>query len=109
MLLCLQVLGTSQISQTWRLAWEPAIKLFICSVGQEDPLEEEMATHSNALAWEIPWTEESGGVQHMGSQESQTRLSNSTTTSSAATQAGLPGVLPVWASHPQPPPRGVLF
>ena len=68
-----------------------------------------MATHSNALAWEIPWTEESGGVQHMGSQESHTRLSNSTTTSSAATQAGLPGVLPVWASHPQPPPHGVLF
>ena len=44
--------------------------------GQEDPLEEEMATHANTLAWEIPRTEESGGVQPMGSQESQTRLSN---------------------------------
>ena len=65
MLLCLQVLGTSQISQTWRLAWEPAVKLFICSVGQEDPLEEEMATHSNALAWEIPWTEDPGRLQSM--------------------------------------------
>ena len=31
------------------------------SLGQEDPLEEEMATHSSILAWEIPWTEESGG------------------------------------------------
>jgi len=37
------------------------------SLGQEDPLEEEMATHSSILAWEIPWTEESGGLQCMGS------------------------------------------
>ena len=33
-----------------------------------DPLEEEMATHSSILAWEIPWTEEPGGLQSMGSQ-----------------------------------------
>ena len=33
------------------------------SLGQEDPLEKGMATHSNILAWEIPWTEESGGLQ----------------------------------------------
>ena len=58
-----QVLGTSQTSQTWTLAWEPAVKLFICSVGQEDPLEEEMATHASILAWRIPWTEEPGGLQ----------------------------------------------
>ena len=32
------------------------------SLGQEDPLEEEMATHSSILAWKIPWTEESGGL-----------------------------------------------
>ena len=38
------------------------------SLGQEDPLEEEMATHSGILAWEIPWTEEPGGLQSMGSQ-----------------------------------------
>ena len=38
------------------------------SLGQEDPLEEEMATHSGNLALEIPWTEESGGPQSMGSQ-----------------------------------------
>ena len=38
------------------------------SLGWEDPLEKEMATHSSALAWEIPWTEESGGLQSMGSQ-----------------------------------------
>ena len=36
--------------------------------GQEDPLEEEMTTHSSVLAWEIPWTEEPGGLQSMGSQ-----------------------------------------
>ena len=35
--------------------------------GQEDPLEKEMATHSSILAWEIPWTEEPGGLQSMGS------------------------------------------
>ena len=38
------------------------------SLGQEDPLEEEMATHSSILAWEIPWTEELDGLQSMGSQ-----------------------------------------
>ena len=37
------------------------------SLGQEDRLEEEMATHSRILAWEIPWTEEPGGLQFMGS------------------------------------------
>ena len=43
------------------------------SLGQEDPLEEEMATYSSILAWKIPWTEEPGELQCMGSQ-SQTRL-----------------------------------
>ena len=36
------------------------------SLGREDALEKEMATHSSILAWEIPWTEESGGLQSMG-------------------------------------------
>ena len=36
------------------------------SLGQEDPPEEEMATHSSVLAWKIPWTEEPGGLQSMG-------------------------------------------
>ena len=39
-------------------------------LGQEDPLEEEMSTHSDILAWGIPWTEEPGGLQVMGLQES---------------------------------------
>ena len=38
------------------------------SLGQEDPREEEMATHSSILAWRIPWTEEAGRLQFMGSQ-----------------------------------------
>ena len=40
-------------------------------MGQEDPLEKEMATHSSILAWEIPWTEKPGGPQSMGSQRGQ--------------------------------------
>ena len=39
------------------------------SLGGEEPLEEEMTIHANILAWKIPWTEESGGLQSMGSQE----------------------------------------
>ena len=42
------------------------------SLGREDPLEKEMATHSSIHAWEIPSTEESGRLQSMGSQESDT-------------------------------------
>ena len=38
------------------------------SLGQEDPLKEEMATHSSIPAWRIPWTEEPGGLQSLGSQ-----------------------------------------
>ena len=45
------------------------------SLAQEDPLKKEMATHSSILAWKIPWTEEPGGLQFMGSQ-SRARLSN---------------------------------
>ena len=42
--------------------------MWVRSLGQEDPLEEEMATHSSILAWRIPWTEKRGGPQSMGSQ-----------------------------------------
>jgi len=40
------------------------------ALGLEDPLEKEMATHPSILAWEIPWTEEPGGLQSIGSQKS---------------------------------------
>ena len=43
-------------------------KTWVRSLGQEDPLEKEMATHSNILAWKIPWMEEPGRLQSMGSQ-----------------------------------------
>ena len=45
---------------------------WVPSVGWEDPLEEEMATHSSILAWKISWTEEPGGLQSMGCKESDT-------------------------------------
>ena len=44
--------------------WETQVQ----SQGWEDPLEEEMTTHSSVLAWRIPWTEEPGGLQSTGSQ-----------------------------------------
>ena len=45
----------------------PAVRgTWVPSLGQEDPLEKEMATHSSVLAWKIPWMEEPGGLQSMG-------------------------------------------
>ena len=49
--------AVQEIQETW-----------VRSLSQEDPLEEEMAIHSSILAWRIPWTEEPGGSQSMGSQ-----------------------------------------
>ena len=50
----------------------PAMReTWVQSLGQEDPLEKKMATHSSVPAWEIPWTEEPGGVE-----KSRTRLSS---------------------------------
>ena len=43
-------------------------KTWVCSLGQKDPLEKEMATHSSTLAWQIPWTEERSRLQSMGLQ-----------------------------------------
>ena len=44
------------------------LEIGVQSLGRENPLQKEMATHSSILAWEIPWTEEPGGLQYMGSQ-----------------------------------------
>ena len=55
-------------------------KIWVQFLGGEDPLEKEMATHSNILAWEIPWTEEPGRLQSMEWKRSQTRLSYQMTT-----------------------------
>ena len=47
-------------------------KTQVQSLGGEDPLEKEMATHSSILAWRIPWTEKLGGLQSWGRKESDT-------------------------------------
>ena len=51
--------------------------MWVQSLSQEDPLEKETATYSSILASDIPWTENSGGLQSMGSQKSWTQLNNS--------------------------------
>ena len=59
--MALLVKNTPAMQETW-----------VGFLGWEDPLEKEMATHSSVLAWRIPWTEEPGSLQFMGSQESDT-------------------------------------
>ena len=54
------------------LAMSEMQEMWVQSLGEEDPLEEEIATHSSMLAWKIPWAEESGGLQSTGSQKSDT-------------------------------------
>ena len=51
-------------------------KTQVQSLGWEDPLEKEMATHSSILAWEIPWTEQPGWLQSVGSQKNWTQFSD---------------------------------
>ena len=64
---CLHTSGASLVAQ--RLKHLPAMQeTCVRSLGQEDPLEKEMATHSTILAWRIPWMEEPGELQSMGSQ-----------------------------------------
>ena len=64
-------MGDSRIAQS--VNHLPAmLETWIQFLSWEDPLEKEMATHSNILAWEIPWTEEPSGLQFMGSQQLDT-------------------------------------
>ena len=59
--------GASLVAQTVKNP--PTMQeTWVQSLGQEDPLEEEMATHSSILAWRIPWTEEPGRLESMGLQ-----------------------------------------
>ena len=56
-----------------RIKCLPAMwETWVQSLGWEDPLEKEIATHSSILAWRIPWTEEPGGLQYTGSQRVKT-------------------------------------
>ena len=65
-------LGTSQVVLMVKNlpAVQEMLETRVQSLGWKDPLEKEMATHCSILAWRIPWTEEPGGLQSMGSQES---------------------------------------
>ena len=60
----------------WQRICLPIQETQVRSLGQEDPLEKEMAIHSRILAWRILWTGEPRGLQSTGSQKNQTRLSD---------------------------------
>ena len=66
---------TLMIEQRWRIHL-PVQEIWVWSLGQEEPLETEMATHSNILTWRIPWTEEPRGLGSMGLQKSRTLFSS---------------------------------
>ena len=59
-------MGASLVAQ-WQRIYLPMQEMWVWSLGQEDPLEKEIATHSRIFAGKIPWTEEPGGMQSMGS------------------------------------------
>ena len=68
--LSISISGASLIAQSVKNL--PAVQeTRVQFLGQEDPLEKEMVTHSSVLAWRIPWTEQPGGLQSIGSQKSQ--------------------------------------
>ena len=72
-----QDLNTSLVTQTVKCL--PTMReTWVLSLGQEDPLEKEMATHSSTLAWKIPWMEKPGRLQSMGVTKNRTRLSDFT-------------------------------
>ena len=71
----LRIKQASLVAQWWTIPL-PVQEMRVRSLGQEDPLEKEMATHSSILAWEIPWTEETGGLQSMGLQKSLTQIND---------------------------------
>ena len=69
--LSISISGASLIAQSVKNL--PAVQeTRVKFLGQEDPLEKEMVSHSSVLAWRIPWTEQPGGLQSIGSQKSDT-------------------------------------
>ena len=83
------VLGTQDSPGAKTVKHLPTVRdTWAWSLGWEDPLEKEMATHSSTLAWKIPWMEETGGLQSMGSQ-SWTWLNDFTWNSGKGTQKGI--------------------
>ena len=67
----MQIYGVSQVAQWVKKlpAVQKTQEMQVQPLGQEDPLEKEMATCSSILAWRVPWTEEPGGLQFVGSQD----------------------------------------
>ena len=64
----------STVAQWWRLhrPMQEMQEVRVRSLAQKNPLEKDLATHSSIIAWKIPWTEEPGGLQSVGSQENWT-------------------------------------
>ena len=92
-------LGTSLVAQMVKNL--PAMQeTQVQFLGQEDPLEKEMATHSSILAWRIPWTDKPGGLQSMGLQESDTteQLNHHHLSLAAAAVEFTPKPVVVWSS-----------
>ena len=68
--------GSVVKKKKYRLPMQETPETLVQSLGRDDSLEEEVVTHSSICAWKIPWTEEPGGRQSLGSQKSWTQLSN---------------------------------
>ena len=64
--LTIHIYKVSLMAQQWRICL-PMQEMQVLSLGRKDPLEEEMATHSSILVWEISWTEDPGGLEPMES------------------------------------------
>ena len=82
---------------------------WVQSLTQENPLKKEMATHASLLAWEIPWKEELGWLQSMGSQKCRTQLSDRTTVTTLYVTS--PPATLTWSLSPNcgPPGQANLF
>ena len=74
---------------------------WVRSLGQEDPLEKCTATHSSILAWKIPWAEESGRLQSIGSQKSRTGLKQLSTHTRQERAGGVLCNMRLWEHSPQ--------
>ena len=85
----LSIAWTSLVAQTVKRL-PTTRETWIQSLGREDPLEKDMGTHSSILAWKIPWMEEPGGLQSMGSQ----RVGHDWATSLSSFLHNLPPILP---------------
>ena len=72
MIFSLNIFKRKEVNKLQIISFYIFTEYIVQSLGQEDPLEKEMATHSSILAWEIPWTEEPRGLSSMGSQKSWT-------------------------------------